>query len=329
MRIMFFGKAIVGIVCVVGFWQAGIAQGAGASAEDPVLVKNELVEVRKSDYEAGLSRLPEGMSGKVSNDQRMIIKLLSRLLRDKTLAAQARLEKLDQDPKAKAWLAAETEGLYAKLRIDKIDQDAIRAFEKKEAEYKERAREIYLVNKKTYELPERIEAAHILFDIKRHDKEEGLKLAQEARAKIVAGEDFGKVAREYSEDIGSATNLGDLGWFSYDEMVPEFSKAAFALKNTGDVSEPVFTKFGWHVILFKGKKEAGLMPFEEAEKNIMKEQKQKFIEEYKRKVFSEIDDDPKAIINEKAIDALYISPPDPRKIEQLLKEGEATPQKGR
>lgn len=62
------------------------------------------------------------------------------------------------------------------------------------------------------------------------------------------GSDFGKVAAENSEDRGTATKNGELPWFGTGRMVPEFEKAAFALKNTGDISQPVQSAYGWHII---------------------------------------------------------------------------------
>lgn len=73
------------------------------------------------------------------------------------------------------------------------------------------------------------------------------------QARIAAGEDFGALAREHSQDPGSAQNDGDLDFFGRGRMVPEFEKAAFALADSGDVSEPVKTQFGWHLIQLTGR----------------------------------------------------------------------------
>jgi len=66
--------------------------------------------------------------------------------------------------------------------------------------------------------------------------------------RVKAGDDFGKLANDKSDDRGSATKNGELPWFGSGRMIPEFENAAFALKNTGDVSEPIKSSFGWHII---------------------------------------------------------------------------------
>jgi len=77
---------------------------------------------------------------------------------------------------------------------------------------------------------------------------DALKKIMDARKRIVDdGEDFAEVAKEVSEDPGSAPNGGDLGCFTKDQMVPEFADAAFSLEK-GEVSQPVKTDFGYHLI---------------------------------------------------------------------------------
>ncbi len=66
--------------------------------------------------------------------------------------------------------------------------------------------------------------------------------------RVKAGDDFGKLANDKSDDRGSATKNGELPWFGSGRMIPEFESAAFALKNSGDVSEPIKSSFGWHII---------------------------------------------------------------------------------
>lgn len=77
--------------------------------------------------------------------------------------------------------------------------------------------------------------------------------AKKVVERLKAGEDFGKVAGEVSKDPGSGKEGGDLGWFTKDRMVKEFADAAFALK-PGEVSAPVKSQFGWHIIKLEARR---------------------------------------------------------------------------
>jgi parvulin-like peptidyl-prolyl isomerase/Tfp pilus assembly protein PilF len=98
-----------------------------------------------------------------------------------------------------------------------------------------------------YDTPEEIRASHILVA----DEE----TANEVLDKLKDGADFAELAKEYSTDPGSKDKGGDLGWFSRGRMVKEFEEAAFALK-VGEVSAPVKTQYGYHIIKLTDRKAA-------------------------------------------------------------------------
>ena len=108
-------------------------------------------------------------------------------------------------------------------------------------------------------LQEVVHASHILIlvdeDATPKDTLQAFTKIQEARGKIVAGEDFEKVAKEYSQDPSAENNGGDLGWFSAFRMVYPFEDAAFSTP-VGDVSEPFRTRFGYHILKVHDKKPA-------------------------------------------------------------------------
>lgn len=123
--------------------------------------------------------------------------------------------------------------------------------------------------KKRYdEMKPEIRASHILI------KDE--KKAKEILTKVQAGEDFATLAKENSEDPGSAVNGGDLDYFGPGMMTPPFEEAAYALK-VGEVSDLVKSNFGYHIIKLTDRKE--LAPFEEKKEDIRKEIIQEKIEE--------------------------------------------------
>lgn len=79
-------------------------------------------------------------------------------------------------------------------------------------------------------------------------------LATSLRTRVLAGEDFSELAQEYSEDIGSAQEGGELGWTTPGQMVPAFD-AAMQKTPVGEISEPVRTQFGWHIIKIEGRRD--------------------------------------------------------------------------
>lgn len=87
--------------------------------------------------------------------------------------------------------------------------------------------------------------------------------------RINNGEDFATVAAETSDDRGTAVRGGQLSWFGVGRMVREFENAAFALENVGDVSQPVRTPFGWHIIKLDGKR--GLEPYEKKRPELLRQ----------------------------------------------------------
>ncbi len=141
-------------------------------------------------------------------------------------------------------------------------------------EQEEAVRKLYDDRSRQYNKPERARARHILFrfSTENHD-EESAKLkadADAARQRLLAGEDFATLAQELSMDPGSKSQGGDLGFFVREQMVPEFSDAAFSLE-IGEVSEPVKTNFGYHLIRVDEKQAASVQLFEEVRADLARE----------------------------------------------------------
>jgi peptidyl-prolyl cis-trans isomerase C len=105
---------------------------------------------------------------------------------------------------------------------------------------------------------ERVRARHILVQTEKD--------AKDVLGRLNKGEKFEDIAKQVSLD-GSKDYGGDLGYFSSEEMVPEFSKAAFSLK-IGEISAPVKTDYGWHVIKVEDRKQGGAQPFEQVKAGV-------------------------------------------------------------
>ncbi|MFZ4683198.1 MAG: peptidylprolyl isomerase [Terrimicrobiaceae bacterium] len=134
------------------------------------------------------------------------------------------------------------------------------------------AKKFYDSNTSEFNEPETVKASHILILVGKDDSEDvakqKLEIAKKAAARAKKGEDFTKLAKELSQEPGAKESGGDLGFFPKDQMVPEFSEAAFNQK-VGQISEPVRTQFGWHVIKVTDKKPAGVVPYEQVKKQLL------------------------------------------------------------
>lgn len=224
----------------------GTPAPAGTAAGDSKVVMTVGDEkITQKQFDELIESLPEQARAQARGPMKR--QMAEQIARVKLLAAEAKKKGLDKDPGVQARIRFQTENLLAGAAYNEfqknanVDEPAVRKY------YDEHKGEF-----------ERVEARHILIKFKgspvptRDGKpelteEQALAKAQEVRKKLAAGEDFAKLAKEESDDAGSGANGGELGAFGHNQMVPEFEKAAFALP-VGQVSEPIRTQFGYHVI---------------------------------------------------------------------------------
>jgi peptidyl-prolyl cis-trans isomerase C len=200
------------------------------------------VAIAENEFGSVIAGLPEDARRRV---------LVEYLIEAHLLAGAAAKDKLDQGPEFENRLN------YFKLRalrdlfIEKKGRDQV-----SEAE----ARAVYDEQIAKLKPEQEISARHIL-----------VKTEDEANAIIRdlnGGADFAEIAKTKSLDTGSGTSGGDLGYFTRNQMVKPFEDAAFALKK-GEISKPVETEFGWHVIRVDDIRERALPAFEEVKDQII------------------------------------------------------------
>jgi len=145
-------------------------------------------------------------------------------------------------------------GEKRKIRYVTIDQEALRAKAMVTGQQIER---YYNDNIQQYSTPEQVRASHILIKTTGKAEEDGAakKKAEDLLAKVKAGGDFAKLAKENSQDEGSAVKGGDLDFFPRGQMVTEFDQKAFSME-VGQISDLVKTQFGYHIIKVTDKRPA-------------------------------------------------------------------------
>lgn len=175
-------------------------------------------------------------------------KFAEEVVKIKFLAERARREKLDQETTIQSQIRFQTDNLLAGKAYQKVltsipvEPATLQAY--------------YDKHKQEYES---VKARHILVRLpgsavplrsgqKELTSDEALAKAQGLRKRLVAGEDFAKLAKEESDDVNSGANGGEVGSFKRGQMVPQFEEVAFAIK-PGEISEPVRTPYGFHLII--------------------------------------------------------------------------------
>jgi peptidyl-prolyl cis-trans isomerase C len=255
------------------------ALAATARADPKILAKVDGAAITEDDYNDALADIGPGLPEKLEGPEREKY-VLDYLIDLRLVAKQALADKLD----GTADFARRLAYYHDKLAMEGLLTNVAKSATTEEAE-----RKAYDEAAKAQPPEPEIHARHILLPTEEE--------AKAALARIKAGEDFAKVATELSKD--PAGDGGDLGWFTKDRMVPEFADAAFKLE-PGQVSDPVKSQFGWHIIKVEGKRTKTFPPFEQ-----VKDQAARFVAQ-------------------KAQTALITSLRDKAKIERFAEEAKPT-----
>lgn len=237
--------ALALVLCTGPVWAQGAKPAAApAAAGDPVVARVNGYELHRSDVEEAARGLPP--QARQQPPDKIYIALLDQMIATTLVAQAARKSKIQDDPRAKRHLALVQDQVMAQIYVDKLIAGGINE-QKLKAKY----------DKFMKDAPprEEVNARHIL-------------LANEADAKAAVeelkkGADFATLASQKSTDPAGKTSGGDLGWFTRDQMVPEFADAAFKLKKGEVTDQPVKTQFGWHVIKLEDRRMAKPPSFEQ------------------------------------------------------------------
>lgn len=244
----------VGILACSHLWAAG-----------PVLMQGPAVSITADDVKADANlRIPPEAQASVLAKADAVVQMASNLYVRRAMAAQAEADGLASDAAVVSALRVAREKVLSDAYLAKLDEQnkvsdaAAEAF----------ARTLYRAKPERFKLGERVQVRHILVA---GSESESRAQAEKILEEVKAGADFASIARERSADKKSGAQGGDLGFFEAGRMVPEFDVAAFALRNPGDISDVVQTKFGYHILQLVARAPAGQKPFEEVREELIAE----------------------------------------------------------
>jgi len=275
-------------------------------AEDPVVATFGTTKVTLSELNRLISYLDADKQRAIEEHPEYKAALLKRYMQNTVLADLARDKKFDQRQDIKDQVKMTVNDFLALEYIRKEVYEKIKISEEDLKTY-------YKSFPDKFKTPEMVKVRHIFFLAGASSKELREKVKAKAEAvlkRAQEGEDFGKLAAEFSEDLATNSKGGELGWFPKGKMVEDFDKAVFALK-PGTVSL-LETPYGFHIVEVEEKKEPTVEPYEKVKDQI----RERVLEDFKKAKIDDFVDD----AMKKADAKLYL--------EQLMpKQGDTPPAK--
>ncbi|MEW6108552.1 MAG: peptidylprolyl isomerase [Nitrospirota bacterium] len=218
----------------------------------PYLAKAGDTKITQSDYDREFQTLPE-YAQKMFEGEGGKERFLEEIIKKELLYQEALKKGIDKTPEFKKKMEE-----FKKINLisELFEKDIMSKAKISDQE----VRNFYEEHKGEFTTTSQIKASHIL--VKTVDE------ANKVLERLKKGEKFGDVAKAVSIDKSSAANGGDIGYFSRGQMVPEFEQAASGLKK-GEISNPVKTAFGYHIIKVTDRKEGPVVEFDKIKDMIM------------------------------------------------------------
>ena len=239
-------------------WAQTAAKPAKPAAGDPVVARVNGTDLHRSDVVEAIRGLPPQVQQQPLD--RLYPALLDQMVGTMLVSQAGRKAKLQDDPEVKKRLALVQDQLIADAYVQRLLQKQV-TDQKLHARY----------DKFVKDAPSReeVHARHIL--VASEDE------AKEIIAELKKGARFHELAQEKTTDPSGKTSGGDLGYFTKEDMVPEFADAAFKLKPGEYTETPVKTQFGWHVIKLEDRRTAKPPTFEQVKPKLSNEMSRELV----------------------------------------------------
>ena len=302
----------VALVLITTEWQASAADRKQPSENKIAVVNGAIITRSEFDRAVGFAKQRAMQTGQPLDDGRLEERILKQLVGSELLYQESKKEGINVDQKAvderleqwkkrfpneeeykKALSSSNLSEPQMKKDIKRgmtIEKLIVTRFVDKTTVPEKEIKAYYDSNSNLFKQPEQVRASHILIKVepqaKESEKEDALKKIKDVQEKQKKGEDFAKLAKEYSQGPSNAKG-GDLGYFKRGQMVPAFEEVAFKLK-PGEVSDIVNTRFGYHLIKVVDKKPESTIPYEGIKERIGQYLKQEKVQKEVRQLVEKL-----------------------------------------
>lgn len=245
-----------------------------------------------SEFEEKINAAPPQYRQRFKSEEQKA-KFLERLVETALFSLEARAEKIDREKTIELRIQDAVDSILAREYIKRNVQDKITVTE-------DEIRQYYETHLQEFTRPEQVKARHILIRVDPEATpgkwDEAEARARELKRKLDNGTDFARLAKKESDDRTSKNKGGSLGFIDREKMVPEFSEAAFSLK-LGEISGPVKTFLGYHIIKAEAKKPEQIETLEKAKKRIEYRLKSKKYREESEEIIKRLKEKYEVILN--------------------------------
>lgn len=294
------------------------ASGAALAPTD-VLIEDGKIVVDAADFEGNMLRIPENRRAEFRSNYDRVATVLDNIYIARTFADRARKAGLDQDPAVQRRLQQLQEGLLADLYAQKVEREA------PAVNLEQRAREVYKAEQGRLMKPEEVYIQSILIGLKGRTRDMAAELAAKVREEAdKPGADFLAVADKYSDDPDKRRNGGDLGYNSPNAFVDPVRIAIANMKRKGEVSQPIESEYGFHIIKLIDRKPPQPAKFEEVKRKLMDLEREKLNRQRIDALVKEIHDSSTVIVHRENVEKLVV-PIDPKELERKATEAAAAP----
>jgi hypothetical protein len=256
------------------------------------------VELTQIELDGAFTGIPKPARLMYIRDGEKVDQLVIALLQRKAIAADAAKTGFDQDPviAARVQLAAEKE--LAEAWLQHMVENA------PEADYMALGREDFLLDPESYRSEEVLDLSHILIGTDSRSSDQAELVANQLFEQLLADpQQFDELVREYSDDPSKNVNGGRFPEVRKGQMVESFEKAAFAIEKQGDISKPVRTDYGYHLIRLNGKSGGEIPQFEQVQAEAVQRARVKHLNNIRESYLKRIASDP-IVIPEGAVEIM-------------------------
>lgn len=280
------------------------------------MVSDGEVEVDQSDVTSYAQlRFSEQQRNNLLRDEGGIRDVVASIFVTRRVATNMRQGGLDEEAAWAQQFMGER-GLFL-LKLNRVMQAAAT-----DANLESLAREYYRANPDKFSRPEQVRASHILVSTEDRTDEEALALTEQILSDLEADPGrFEALVEEYSDDPSAESNNGNLGFFSRGRMVKPFEEAAFGLDKPGELTGPIKTQFGYHIIRLEKRRAESKQPFEVVKAKLMEQERKKVENRAREAYLSRIRSAENIQSNEEAIESLVKPLPDPKELIEQEKDG--------